>query len=402
MPMSKGTPYRNASGSSKINRPGHTGRAIYVLPIGALSRQTQLAADEGTREIFQAQAMDQAIDLRVDWDGDAANLGRFEVLVGPSAWKACALLEPHDVKTDVIVASMGGTTFHARFQRGPENGGCIFGVKAIPIVWKHVLPAQLDPSYVAQFGTDYEYEGGIQPALLPWNYSVPSGSVQRLTLELSMERRYELWVRLQDPKDPNKWHIQDPILDPIDDVAREHLQLVLEGDVTQLDPEVLQRIIEEARAAAGDAKLSILSITSGSILLELDVSAEGAAMLKRLFESGDLKNFGGLPILAIRYDHAKPLGAAPGAMPESPECVLADFFARAFGAEEIRRLVRSFSDGAHLDDALPGSSASLSHLASEAVRVLIRHDLVCAEFFERLEAERPRRCEEIRQIRRLF
>ena len=40
--------------------------------------------------------------------------------------------------------------------------------------------------------------------------------MHRLTLELSMTRAYEVWVRLQDPRDPNKWQIQDPILYPVD------------------------------------------------------------------------------------------------------------------------------------------------------------------------------------------
>jgi serine/threonine protein kinase len=184
--------------------------------------------------------------------------------------------------------------------------------------------------------------------------------------------------------------------------TREHIQLVLQGDVTQIDSQALQQIVEEARAATGDPGLSVVSIRPGSILLELDVSADGAAMLKRLFESGDLKSIGGIPILAIKHDHPRVSGPVPGATLESPEAALADFFTRAFAAEEIRHLVRSFSDGARLDAALPGASASLSHLASEAVRVLVRHDLVGAELFARLEAERPRRWEEIRQISRLF
>jgi hypothetical protein len=55
-----------------------------------------------------------------------------------------------------------------------------------------------------------------------------------------------------------------------------------------------------------------------------------------------------------------------------------------------------------MESALPGASASLSHLASDVVRVLVRHDLVSAALFERLEAERPHRCDELRRIRQRF
>jgi hypothetical protein len=199
---------------SNINHAG-PGRAIYMLPIDALSRQAQLAAEEGTREIFTARSIDQVIDLRVDWDGDASHLGRFEVMVDPSTWQACGLLDPYDADTDMIVAPAGGTTFHARFQRGPDHKSCTFGVKAVPITWKQTLPEPLASSYVAQRGTDYEYQAGIQPDLVPWTYSVPADGVHRLTLELSMAHNYEMWVRLQHPDGSDTWQIQDPIIRPI-------------------------------------------------------------------------------------------------------------------------------------------------------------------------------------------
>jgi hypothetical protein len=208
---------REASVDSNVNPAGRTGRVIYTLPVDMLARAAQLAADEGTRGAFEAQVADQAIDLRVDWDGNASSVGQFEVLVGASTWKQCELIDPSDRKNDVIAPAktLQGTTFRARFQRGPAYRGCVFGVKAVPIVWKQELPAKLDASYVAVRGTDYEYEAGIQPDLVPWTYSVLASGVHRLTLELSIERRYEVWVRLQDPKNPNNWQIQDPILHPI-------------------------------------------------------------------------------------------------------------------------------------------------------------------------------------------
>jgi hypothetical protein len=81
---------------------------------------------------------------------------------------------------------------------------------------------------------------------------------------------------------------------------------------------------------------------------------------------------------------------------------LSDFLVSAFAADELRRLVHGLSNGARLEAALPGASASLSHLAFEGVRVLVRHGLIGAALFDRLEAERPHRLDEIRRIRQRF
>jgi hypothetical protein len=208
--------YSEASAFSNSSHIRPAGKAIYTLPVRALS---QGASDEQTRgyleAVVEAAAGGHAIDLRVDWDGDASNLGQFDVLVGPGAWEECKLIDL-GVHKDVIgtAEKLSGETFLARFQRGPVYGASSFGVKAMPIVWLQALPAVLDPSYVAERGKDYDYEAGIQPEIVPWTYSVLSNGVHKLTLELSMGRDYEVWVRLQDPKNPNNWHIQDPIVRP--------------------------------------------------------------------------------------------------------------------------------------------------------------------------------------------
>jgi hypothetical protein len=208
--------YRQVSTPSNLNLAGRAGRAVYKLPVGP-SRLGQHVSDEATRGAFEALVAGQFVDLRVDWDGDDSSFGRFEVLVDASTWQTCELIDPSKLAIDVIspATTLEGATFRARFQRGPVYGGCIFGVKAVPIVWKQALPPQFDPSYVAVRGTDYEYEAGIQPDLVPWAYSVLAGGLHRLSLELSTERSYEVWVRLQHPTDSSRWQIQDPILHPI-------------------------------------------------------------------------------------------------------------------------------------------------------------------------------------------
>lgn len=65
---------------------------------------------------------------------------------------------------------------------------------------------------MAERGQDYTYGAGLDPQAMPWTYSVLAGGIQRLTLELNVGRDYEVWVRLQDPKDPDHWQVQDPLV----------------------------------------------------------------------------------------------------------------------------------------------------------------------------------------------
>lgn len=183
---------------------------------------------------------------------------------------------------------------------------------------------------------------------------------------------------------------------------RERIEIVLAGALAQLDPGMLGRIIEEVRARTGDTGLAIVSIAPGSVILELDASAEAADMLVRLVASGDLQHIAGMRILDIRRVTPALPPATAADTPKRAEAALSDFLVSAFAADELRRFVRGFPDGARLEAALPGALASPSHLASEAVRVLVRHDLIGATLFDRLAAERPQRADEIRRIRERF
>jgi hypothetical protein len=205
--------YRESFTPSNVNHSSRTGRHIYKLPVS----RRQRAADDESRDHILAYVTEQIVDLRVDWDGDPSSLGHFEVRVGDQTWQACELIDPSDTGIDVISPSqnMTGTTFRARFQRGPTYGSYSFHVKAVPIVWTPAPTAPLPRSYVAERGKDYAYAGGVDPESLPWHYSESSGGVHKVTLELSMTTHYEMWVRLQDPKGLNEWRIQDPILTPV-------------------------------------------------------------------------------------------------------------------------------------------------------------------------------------------
>lgn len=205
--------YRGDERQTSMAQPQRAARAIYKLPARALLQCGALVPDEQARGHIEAQVMDAAIDLRVDWDGNAASPGQFEVCVGTNAWQACELIDTGDLN-DVVSpnAPITGQVFLARFQRGPTHAPVRFGVKAIPIIWADPGPAILTPDYVAVRGQDYTYEAGLDPQMMPWTYSVLAGGIQRLALELTMGRDYEVWVRLQDPKDPEHWQVQDPLV----------------------------------------------------------------------------------------------------------------------------------------------------------------------------------------------
>jgi RNA polymerase sigma-70 factor (ECF subfamily) len=177
---------------------------------------------------------------------------------------------------------------------------------------------------------------------------------------------------------------------------RERIQIVLDGDMAQLDLETCRRIIEEARAKTGDTRLSIDSIRRGSVIMEFEVAEEAAAILERLFKSGDLEKLGGLRIIAFRRGEQRlPVAVVS----EEAQIQLYDFLGSAFTADELRRFVHGLPGGALLAAALPGASVSLSHLAFEVVGALARHGFLDETLFERLEAERPRRRDEIQRIR---
>jgi RNA polymerase sigma-70 factor (ECF subfamily) len=184
-------------------------------------------------------------------------------------------------------------------------------------------------------------------------------------------------------------------------LPRVRMEIVLDGDIAQVTPDTRRRLRFELERSVPAGDLTVERIRQGSIIVELEASPEAAAMLERLFESGDLASLAGLRILAIKRVHAElPAPAAAGI--ERAEAALADFLVSAFAADELRRFVHGVSDGARLEAALPGAPASLSHLAFEAARVLVRHGLVGPALFERLEAERPGRRDEIHQLRQAF
>ncbi len=73
-----------------------------------------------------------------------------------------------------------------------------------------------------------------------------------------------------------------------------------------------------------------------------------------------------------------------------------------FSADELRRLIRYLPDGDALVARLPGVNASLASLATETVVLLAREGMIDADFWARLETERPRRKADIDKVREQF
>lgn len=196
-----------------LARPHSVRRAIYALPASALLRRAGLGPGEQGRGHIEACVSEQAIDVRVDWSGSTSSQGRFEVQVSSGEWQTCSLFDASR-SNDVVspATKVAGDVFMARFQRGPEEPLRPFGLKAVPIVWKCAIDELLDREFVAERGADYDYEAGASPKVIPWSYSVLAGGAQKLTLELTMGRDYEVWVRLQSPRDADSWLEQDPIV----------------------------------------------------------------------------------------------------------------------------------------------------------------------------------------------
>lgn len=69
-----------------------------------------------------------------------------------------------------------------------------------------------------------------------------------------------------------------------------------------------------------------------------------------------------------------------------------------FSADELRRLIRYLPDGDALVAGLPGVNAAPALLATETVVLLVREGRIDADFWARLEAERPRRKADIDKV----
>ena len=153
---------------------------------------------------------DDGIDLRVDWDGDQADAGTFDVLC-QGRWQA--LVEVSASPKNEQIASRSLPVTSVRVQRGPRNKRIRFAAKLVPIDWARTLTMPQEHHLQVHRGTDYHYRQGHSPDDIAWEESQQTGGVHCLTLQnLIIGQDYEMWVRLWHPHDPDRWQDQDPVI----------------------------------------------------------------------------------------------------------------------------------------------------------------------------------------------
>jgi hypothetical protein len=96
-----------------------------------------------------------------------------------------------------------------------------------------------------------------------------------------------------------------------------------------------------------------------------------------------------------RRDGSPDRGASSPVRGGSPLSQFATLLQSLFSADELRRFVRFLPGGNDLAGGLPGSTASLATVASDAVDILSRNGRINRDLRDRLRAERPRKADEI-------
>jgi hypothetical protein len=172
---------------------------------------------EHSLDVRDAQSREHAIRVRVDWNGDSASLGTFEVWNLDGCWEACGNLSPESSANDLILAGPKGRTdpFRVQIERGPAHGARPFEAWAYAIAWKQDPLAQgsLPSSFSAIRHEHYEY---AQPGAVCHVMSTLENGVQTVELMLDPGFDYELWIKLQHPEREDSWCIHDPIVSPGD------------------------------------------------------------------------------------------------------------------------------------------------------------------------------------------
>ncbi|MCG8418043.1 MAG: hypothetical protein MJE77_08895 [Proteobacteria bacterium] len=182
---------------------------IVQLPVTELLLANLPLDPNDPREVIPAEVAENGIELRVDWDGQPASTGSFEVKGEYETWTPCTRVDTCGVN-DIVSPNktVEGTKFMARVARGPDNPSYSFELRAIPITWKHERPGVLASDAVVRRDEDYECDASP----VEWRKSALVDGVQRVILELTIGTDYEMWIRLQSPHDPDNWLTQDPIV----------------------------------------------------------------------------------------------------------------------------------------------------------------------------------------------
>lgn len=100
---------------------------------------------------------------------------------------------------------------------------------------------------------------------------------------------------------------------------RDKLIVTLDGHITEIDMSAREGMTLTLRARSGDTLLTIERIVSGSVQLDLDVSAQGADLLLFLMTKGELRDLLGMPILRAERVHEDPATPSAGTDAREPE-----------------------------------------------------------------------------------
>lgn len=98
-----------------------------------------------------------------------------------------------------------------------------------------------------------------------------------------------------------------PILlkkDTQQELNKSRLTFVVSGDIDEVTKEKITAIVKQLRTISGDASLELKSVTSGSIILELEGYEEGYKILETLYKEGKLTEVLGLRIKKVEYGTA--------------------------------------------------------------------------------------------------
>lgn len=203
------TPQNIASATATGTHENIRKRPIFGLTPGNYDAGT------GSKDFIESLVSDGGVDIRVDWNGDPASQGRFDVRVGQNAWQPCPNIEVSSMNDLISPREQPeASALELRVARGPEHVSIPFQVKLIPIVWmkEHEPGAIVPPTYTAERGIDYSYREGQEPDSYPWQTSAGQNGVQRAAASLIKGTAYEMHVRLRHPSDPDCWRQQDPII----------------------------------------------------------------------------------------------------------------------------------------------------------------------------------------------
>ncbi len=185
-------------------------QTVYLLPVESLLPAIDLLDED--KPIVDGN---DGIHIRVEWDGDDAHSGTFQVRCH-SSWMALQHIRASTTvahPNQILVPSTQSVT-RVCVSRGPLHSGIRFAAKLVPIRWMVNVPVE-DHDLLVRRGQEYTYANGCSVDSEPW---IPSSvdqqsGIQCVNLDgLVVGQDYEFWVRLWHPDGSDVYKDQDPVV----------------------------------------------------------------------------------------------------------------------------------------------------------------------------------------------